>query len=222
MLAKCVHYRRNWTALWTVWTISNAVCASMYTTKALTHRGLSHAGKIPFLTKKNTVATPFVFIFYHASASHVIMLSPRHCICHTCADDMLKDVAVPALLCPACRVSIPAPHGPAFFPKNFALIPSANVASALLKRPLMQGGAEGGVSPAKRLAPLASPAASAASACAMHPAKSCIYLCMDCRKAVCEICCMSSLSACCKSHEGHLIHDIAEIMAQRQRDEWDK
>jgi hypothetical protein len=56
-------------------------------------------------------------------------------------------------------------------------------------------------------------------ACATHPAKRCIYLCIDCRKAVCEICCMSSLSGSCRGHDGHLIEDIPQLIARRHHQE---
>jgi hypothetical protein len=64
----------------------------------------------------------------------------------------------------------------------------------------------------------ASTGADAPSACAMHPTKACIYLCTQCQKAVCEVCCMS-LNGQCKGHAGYLIQDVPLLVAERQHRE---
>jgi hypothetical protein len=192
------------------------VCFAVFDEQAHTPRSLTCGYIMP---PRNYQHHERLLSHFSSSCLRLKLLS-RHCICHTCAADMLKGTAARALSCPTCRIVTQAPHGAALLPKNFALIPNAKVANALLKRPLADGGAD---SPAKRLGACAPPAAAASSsACSIHPTKACIYLCLDCQKAVCEICCMSSLTGCCKSHQGYLIHDIPEIMACRLRDEWEQ
>jgi hypothetical protein len=71
-------------------------------------------------------------------------------------------------------------------------------------------------------AALDAPADAIASACPAHPSKMCVYLCMECEKAVCEICCLSSISGSCRAHRGHLIHDLPDVIAKRRQQELNK
>ena len=69
----------------------------------------------------------------------------------------------------------------------------------------------------------AAPADAIACACPAHPSRLCVYLCMECEKAVCEICCLSSsISGACRAHRGHLIHDLPDVIARRRQQELNK
>ena len=122
----------------------------------------------------------------------------------TAIDLNLKSPSAP--LQPGAEISFPAPtfkteHSPT-------------------KRPFSQTAHAGDVKQDfDRVAPADPVADTNQFACATHPTKRCIYLCINCRKAVCEICCMSSLNGPCRGHEGHLIEDIPHLIAKRHHQE---
>ncbi len=99
---------------------------------------------------------------------------------------------------------------------------AAASAGAGRKRPLDSDASSDNIKRAALTAPADPLGDAMACACPAHPSKMCVYLCMECEKAVCEICCLSSISGACKAHRGHLIHDLPHVIAVRRQQELNK